>query len=118
MIKHKSNMVYDAAYLAKLESGKEPLPTGVVKSSGGKGGYRIIKTYKNKDYRFGTFQNLSHALRTNEFINRLLSDIKEEMSKRGATVDDVDTIVSRETEELKLRLEKLEQPFWKRIFSK
>lgn len=87
-IKHKSNMSFDHAYLAKLESGKEPLPTGVYKTSSGYG-YRISKSFKGKDFRFGTFQSLEHALRTNEFINRFLIAVNEELEKKPVTAADV-----------------------------
>ena len=87
-IKHKSNMSFDPVYLAKLESGKEPLPVGINKTSSGYG-YRISRTFKGTEYRFGTFQSLEHALRTNEYLNRFLDAVNDELEKRPATVEDL-----------------------------
>lgn len=133
-IKHKSNMSFDPVYLAKLENGKEPLPTGITKTSNGYG-YRISRTFKGTDYRFGTFQSLEHALRTNEYINRFIDAVHEELEKRPATVEDVERIVGRRMNDViscigsqnfvnKERFDTLEERFnekqslWKRLFNK
>lgn len=130
-IKHKSNMSFDPVYLAKLESGKEEFPTGLTRTSNGYG-YRISRTFKGKEFRFGTFQSLEHALRTNEYINRFMLAVNEELKKRPATVEDVqhivkvnarDVLVSQEInhEVMKSCLNEFERPYhkktlWKRLF--
>lgn len=133
MIKHKSNMSFDPVYLAKLESGKEEFPTGLTRTSNGYG-YRISRTFKGKEYRFGTFQSLEHALRTNEYINRFMLAVNEELEKRPATVEDVQCIVKVNARDVldgqevtrevtKYRIKTLEERFnekrslWKRLFS-
>lgn len=85
-------MSFDPVYLAKLESGKEPLPVGINKVSSGYG-YRISRTFKGKDFRFGTFQSLEHALRTNEYLNRFLEAVNEELDERPATAEDVEELL-------------------------
>lgn len=100
-IKHKSNMSFDPVYLAKLESGKEEFPVGIHKVSRGYG-YRISRTFKGKDYRFGTFQSLEHALRTNEYLNRLLDAVNEELDKRPATTEDIEELLFKHNEPTRL----------------
>lgn len=59
------------------------LPVGISAQTGRNKGYRLNRTVRGKEYNFGTFQNINHAIRTNGYIDIIVGDLKEAQEKEG-----------------------------------
>lgn len=70
------------------------LPVGMSKQINGKNGYRLNRTVRGKEYNFGSFMNLDHALRQNGYIDIIVEDLRDAQSKEGlVSVDQVQKVL-------------------------
>src|SRR5690625_2792866 len=83
------------ADLIRMENGRKDLPVGISRGTGSNKGYRLHRTVKGKDYNFGTFQNLEHALRTNGYIDIIVEDLRKAQALEGClSIDDIEKVVT------------------------
>lgn len=100
--------------LAKMESGKIPLPVGVYKIGKNSKGYRLQRTFKCKKFQLGTFQSLEHAVRVNAQIGKFVDHIREVTSDNLALelqvkLDSTQRLLDAANEELRHRGERIEK---------
>lgn len=71
------------------------LPIGISEGKGRNKGYRLNRTVRGKEYNFGSFQNLEHALRTNGYINIIVADLKASHEKESIlSVDEIREMIA------------------------
>lgn len=92
------------ADLIRMEEGKKELPVGVSRMSGGRNGWRLHRTVNGKLYRFGTFQNLEHALRTNVYIGRMVDDIRDELASKPLSKEELESVIGKQNEFMSIHL--------------
>lgn len=91
--------------LIKMENGKKELPIGIVKASGRNKGYRLNRTVNQKEYNFGSIQNLEHALRTNGYIDIIVADLRDAQSKEGVvSIDEIRELIVEDGQHVMLEI--------------
>lgn len=70
------------------------LPIGISAGTGRNKGYRLNRTVGSKNYNFGSFQNIEHALRTNGYIDIIVEDLKQAHAKEGViSIDEIQILI-------------------------
>lgn len=85
------------ADIIKMENGRKDLPKGISKNSNGRNGYRLHRSIEGKQYTFGSFQNLEHAISVNDRIEVLLNMYRKTQQDYDKLLDGTDKLLDSDT---------------------
>lgn len=108
---------FSEADLIRMQEGKKELPIGISRIGNGRNGYRLHRTIKGKTYRFGSFQNFEHALRVNEYIGRLIDDLREVLDAQPLSKEELENVISIQSVRFSVDLHEMEDRMTMRILN-